>query len=432
MNFGLYEIIIFTIGAIFGGASYYFINRNKIKNMAANISKSEDIFLQNENLKNIINDFKIVEAKLQNEITNLKEKEKWIEKAETQLKDTFEILAIKALKNNSETLSDRNSEKLGELFKQIKGDWSTQNEKLKNLFEPLGKGLDKMEKQVNDLEKNREGAYKGLMEQISNLEKSQFRLENATVNLTQALKSSSTRGRWGEIQLRRIVEMAGLVNHVDFDEQASGADGRPDMIIRLPKEGIIPVDSKAPMKSYLESTESDSENVRKEKMIEHAKSVRNHMKNLSQKAYWEQFNDRTPEFVTMVIPYEGGLSAAFECDPNLLEDALKNKVLIVSPVTLLALLKAVSFGWMQLHLAENGRKIAEQGIQLYKRLYTFTEHLGKIGKNLKATVNSYNSSVGSLQSRIFPAAEKLKELGADNKSLPELNIIDDNIRTTEQ
>jgi DNA recombination protein RmuC len=199
------------------------------------------------------------------------------------------------------------------------------------------------------------------------------------------------------------------------------------MLIHLPNKGIIPVDSKAPMNAYLESQELQDEDARKRKLDEHARSMRNHMKVLSQKAYWSQFQ-RSPEFVVMVVPYDSGLTAAFERDGKLLEDALENKVLIVSPVSLLALLKVIAYGWLQLQLAENAQKIAEQGKELYSRFVTFSGHLGDMGRKLNQTVQSYNKSVGSLESRILPSIQRLKEMGTGTGDPPETAPIDSQAR----
>ncbi len=375
-----------------------------------------------------INALEIEKAGLQKELEALKEKSEWLRKSEQELENTFEALASKILRSNSEQYINRAKEQIDKLFKQIKGDWGTHKEELKGLVDPLGKNLEKMEKQVNELEQKREGAYEGLIEQITQLGQTQRRLESAATGLTQALKSSSARGRWGEVQLRRLVEMVGMVKHVDFEEQIKAGEGRPDMIIHLPQKGIIPVDSKAPMGSYLDGMEAEDEALRQQKFKEHAKSMRAHMKSLAQKAYWEQFQKNVPEFVVMVVPYEGGLAAAFRADAKLLDDAINNKVIIVSPVTLLALLKVVAYGWLQIQLAESARDIAEQGKQLYERLLTFAKHIQNMGKHLNQTTGDYNKMVGSLQRRVLPAAEKLKEMGAGTKEVPEISEIDSHIR----
>lgn len=368
-----------------------------------------------------IQDLEIEKTKLKKEIENRDEKLQWAENAKEQLKNSFESLASKILQNNSEEYIKRAKEQIDSLFKQIKGDWDTQEQKIKKLVDPLDKSLDKMDKKVNQLEKSRQGAYEGLIEKIKNIGETQQHLEKATTDLTHALKSSQSRGKWGEIHLKNIVQMAGMTEHVDFDEQFNTEKGRPDMIIHLPQEGIIPVDSKAPMKSYLAGMQETDEEKKEHKFEMHAKSVRNHMRSLAKKAYWEQFEENVPEFVVMAIPYEGGLSVAFQKDPKLLEDAIKNKIIIVSPITLMALLKVIAYGWLQITLAENAQEIAEQGKELYERLAPFVDHIQSLGKNLRKTNLSFDKMVGSYERRLKPSVDRLKEMGAGTKELEKID-----------
>ncbi len=358
-----------------------------------------------------------------------REKFRWLENAEEKLRDSFNALASQALRNNSTQFINQAKEQMETIHRVMKGDWNTQKQEMVNIVNPLEKDLEKLDRQVRALEEKREGAYKTLETHIVELSRAQGELRNATVTLSQALKSSSVRGKWGEVQLRRIAEMAGMLEHVDFNEQiqAEGGTGKPDMIIRMPGEGIIPVDSKVPMNSYLDAHEADNENIRKSKLGEHARSLRNHMKSLAQKAYWAQFAS-SPEFVVMLVPYESGLSAAFTEDPSLLEDALANRVIIVSPATLLALLKVASMGWMQLRLSRNARKIADQGKELYNRFGVFTNHFAEVGKKLTDSVTSYNRAVGSMETRVLPSARKLKELGAGSTDIGEIPGIEQQAR----
>ena len=351
------------------------------------------------------------------------ERMKWLEMTQEKMKESFKALSADLLSSNSAQFLNQAREKLSEVLELQKRDWGLHKEEFKGMVEPLGKNLEELDKQIREMEQKREGAYQGLIQQITQLGTSHQELQKTTINLTQALKSTTIRGRWGEIQLRRIVEMAGMISYVDFNEQVTVDEGRPDMLIHLPNQGIIPVDSKAPMNAYLESQEIADEDNRQRKLEEHAKAMRNHMKSLSQKAYWSQF-PRSPEFVVLVVPYDSGLTAAFERDGKLLEDALQNKVLIVSPVSLLALLKVIAYGWLQLQLAENAQKIADQGKELFSRFVTFSGHLGEMGRKLNLTVQSYNKSVGSLESRIIPSIQRLKEMGAGSAEIPEVSQID--------
>lgn len=383
--------------------------------------------LQQLRLANRFNALMIENTRLQKDLESDAEKMKWLELTQDKLKETFKALSADMLNINSSQFLQQAREKLGEVLELQKRDWGLQKEEFKSLVDPLGKNLDELDKQIRQIEQKREGAYQTLINQVTQMGTSYQDLQKTTINLTQALKSTTVRGRWGEVQLRRIAELAGMVSYVDFNEQVTVEEGRPDMIIHLPKEGLIPVDSKAPMNAYLEAQEMTDEDSRGKKLDEHAKSMRNHMKSLSQKAYWSQFT-RSPEFVVMVVPYDPGLTAAFERDGTLLEDALQNKVLIVSPVSLLALLKVVAYGWMQLQLAENAQKIAEQGKELYSRFVTFAGHLSEMGKRLNSTVHSYNKAVGSLESRILPSVQRLKEMGAGSGEMPVVEQIESQSR----
>jgi DNA recombination protein RmuC len=370
---------------------------------------------------------KIENAQLKKDIEADLERMKWVEITQEKLKETFKALSSDLLNANSAQFLTQAKEKLNEILELQKRDWGLHKEEFKSLVDPLNKNLSELDKQVHELEQKREGAYRALLQQVTQLGLSYQELQKTTIHLTQALKSSTIRGRWGEVQLRRIAEMAGMISHVDFDEQVTVEDGRPDMVIYLPNQGIIPVDSKSPMNAYLESQEIQNEEIRQKKLVDHAKAMRNHMKSLAQKAYWSQFN-RAPEFVVMVVPYDSGLTAAFEKDGKLLEDALANKVLIVSPVSLLALLKVIAYGWLQLQLADNAQKIADQGKELYNRFVTFSGHLSDLGKRLDSTVQSYNKAVGSMESRILPSVQRLKEMGTGTDELPEMPRIDSQSR----
>ncbi len=336
------------------------------------------------------------------------EKLQWMEKARHELADTFAALSSKALRDNSSQIINQSRE---------------------SIFRPLDRELQKLEKQVQALESKREGAYRSIETHVVNLQKAFGEMQSTTHSLASALKSSSVRGTWGEVQLRRIAELAGMVDHVDFEEQKSADRGssRPDMIVYLPGGGIIPVDAKAPMSAYLEAFESRDEQVRRNGLTAHANSIRKHMRDLSGRAYWDQF-ENAPEFVAMMIPYESGLSAAFTVDPKLYDEALSSRVIIVSPATLLALLKAVSAGWLQLRLEENARSIAELGKELLDRFNTFNDHFGKIGKSLDGAVESYNAATGSMQSRVIPTLRRMKELGTGGEEPVENQPLDSRAR----
>lgn len=356
---------------------------------------------------------------------------RWLEAAETKLRDAFSSLAASALQNNTRQFLQQSRDQVDQLLKQVRGDWGTHREELKGLVSPLEKTLEKLDAEVREMERKREGAYQGLFQQVSQLGRAHQDLQSATSSLTEALRSSTRiRGRWGELQLRRIAEMAGMADHVDFEEQAAGEQGRPDMIVHLPNEGVLPVDAKVPMEAYLDAVEQKDETIARQKLAEHARVVRGHMRTLSGRAYQSQF-PRTPDFVVMLVPYESGLAAAFHADQCLLQDALDNKVLVVSPVTLFALLKSVAYGWLQWTLSDNAKRIAEEGQVLYDRLRVFAEHLGTLGKRLDSGVEAYNAAVGSLVSRVFPSAGRLREMGAGASELSEPEPVETRPRTLE-
>jgi DNA recombination protein RmuC len=263
---------------------------------------------------------------------------------------------------------------------------------------------------VRELETKREGAYSSIGTQLEGLNKLQDSLRQQTTSLAQALKAPTVRGRWGEIHLRRLVELCGLEKHVDFSEQEGNQSSRPDMIVRLPERGIVPVDAKVPLDAFLKAMETDSEEARRALLAQHAQAFRARVRELSQRAYWDQF-ETMPEVVIMFVPVEASVSAAFLADRDLFEDAFQNKVLITSPISLFAVLKAVAFGWQQQQVAENAEQIAAQGKTLYERVTTFVDHLAGIGKSLEGSVKKYNEAVGSLESRVLPAAKRLSELG---------------------
>jgi len=327
-----------------------------------------------------------------------REKNVWTEDAKEQFKNTFRVLATDELESRSSQLK------------------TTAKEELTGVIAPLKEELTKLDKQVRDLEAKREGAYSSLGAQLQGLHNLQDSLRQQTTTLAQALKSPTVRGRWGEIHLRRLVELSGMGRHVDFSEQETTDAGRPDMVIRLPEKGIVPVDSKVPLDAFLRAMDTEDEEARRQLMAEHARAFRGRIRELAQRAYWEQF-ERIPEVVVMFVPVEASLSAAFQSDRDLFEYALQNKVLVTSPIALFALLRSIAFGWQQQQVAENAEQIAAQGKALYERVATFVGHVAGMGKSLDASVKKYNEAVGSLDARVLPAARRLRELGVGNAEI---------------
>ena len=345
-------------------------------------------------------------------------KNAWIEGAKGELADAFVALSHRNLEQSARSLAERSAELLGRLEDQLNGRLGTHKAELAGLVGPLREHLARLEAQVRALEEKREGAYGRLAEQLRALAEQQRTLQQATTTLGQALRSSSARGQWGELQLRRVVELAGMKAHVDFDVQVHTSAGRPDLVVRLPGGALLPVDAKAPLAAYLAALEAESDAERAARLAEHARALRARVKELAAKAYWNAF-DPGPDLVVVFVPSEAALAAAFEADGRLLDDAIAQKVLPAGPVTLVALLKAVAYGWQQQALSENARRIADSGRVLIERLDTLTGALAEVGRGLEKSVNAYNRAVGSFQSRLAPALRRFRDhLGEDEGSEP--------------
>ncbi len=356
------------------------------------------------------------------------EKLAWSEQAERRLRESFEALAAQALHSNAEAFVRQTREQLDGTVKQIKGDWSAQREQFANLVQPVEKSLKTLDDQVRQMEQKREGAYRSLEQHIGELQKAQRELRDETGHLRSALTTNSrAQGHWGELQLRRIVELSGMLSHVDFDEQVQAGDQRPDMVIHLPNGADIPVDAKTSMEHFAKASAAGDEPTRRAALKAHAAAMRGHVRSLGAKEYWSKLGP-SPEVVVMFVPSEACLGASFEEDPQLIEDGLRQHVLLATPVTLYGLLKAIAFGWQQQAMAENARAIAEEGKSLCERLAVFLNHLQKTGRNLDATVRAYNEAVGSAESRVMPSARRLRELKATDRELEGAAPVDQQVR----
>lgn len=365
---------------------------------------------------------------LASEQEQAREKLALLDEAKQKLADAFKALAAEALRSSNTSFLELAKTQLEKFQESAKGDLAKRQTAIDELVKPVKESLGKVDAKLVEIEKSRIEAYSGLTEQVKSLWETQKELRGETANLVRALRRPQVRGRWGEIQLRRVVEMAGMLEHCDFIEQQSiDTDNgrlRPDMVVHLPGHRTIAVDSKAPLEAYLEAIEAPDDETRAAKLREHARQVRNHISILGKKSYAEQL-DRSPDFVVLFLPGEVFYLAALEHDPGLLEAGIKDKVLITAPTSLIALLRAAAYGWREEQLAENAQKISELGQDLYKRLATLGGHLSSIGNALDRCVKNYNEAVGSLERYVLPGARRFKELGAGTGAeIVELQPID--------
>jgi DNA recombination protein RmuC len=346
---------------------------------------------------------------------NLEEQRRLLEEAQVRLRDAFSALSADALAKNNQAFLQLARENFAVLSKEASGSLDQRNAQVDAQIKPLREMLGQYQQRLGDIEKSRTESYSMLREQLGTLAETQRTLNVQTNQLVTALSRPSTRGQWGEITLRRLVELSGMTRRCDFVEQASvdGEEGklRPDMIVRMPGNRHVIIDSKAPLEAFLDAASAPDDDTRRVCLQRHAQQVRTRCRELSLKSYWSQF-DNTPEFVVMFLPGEAFLYAAVEADGSILEDALKNHIIIATPTTLIALLKAIEFGWRQEEITENADKIRELGGQLYDRIATLTDHFDKLGRSLDSTVDAYNRFVGSMQTRVLATARKMNDLGA--------------------
>jgi DNA recombination protein RmuC len=415
------QFLFLLVGVMIGFLIGKFLSDSKLKNAFQNKLSAIEHQLHEEKLKNVQ-----LQGKLENETG--------LNKAMNEhLKDTFEAMSAKVLKSNNESFIQLANETMKGFMMKAESDHSKRAESINHLIKPLKDSLDRHEKLVLEFQSGNNKAMGSLKTYLEELGKSQKSLEKETGALVAALKNPKVRGRWGEIGLKRIVEFSGMSDYCDFDEQISTNTNegrlRPDMIINLPESRKIIVDSKVPLNAYLDSLETVDENEKKQLIVAHAKAVQQHVKSLSAKAYWSQF-DNSIDFVVLYIEVESAFATALHENPRLVMEGLQNRIVFATPTTLIALLQTVAYSWKQQKAGENAKKIIDSSRELHERIVIFNNYLQKLGQNLNSVVGTYNQAIGSWESRVAPSIKKMEELGvsSDKKEIQELIVVEKGAR----
>jgi len=434
---------LLVIGLGLGLAGAWLLARSRLSLLAGRLERSEQDLARAradlEEKSGLLGQAQVQIARLQADLEHERragaEKLALLDEAKTALADAFKALSAEALRFNNEAFLELAKANLEKFQVQARGDLELRQKAVEGLVQPIKVSLEQVSGQINELEKARREAYGSLTEQVRSLAVSQEKLHSETSNLVKALRRPQVRGRWGEIQLKRVVEMAGMMPHCDFTEQQSvqTEDGllRPDLIVRLPGGKNVVVDAKAPLEAYLNAVEAQDEVERQRFLQQHAQQIRAHVAKLGQKAYWSKL-EATPEFVIMFLPGESFFSAALELDPRLIEEGVRQRVILATPTSLIALLRAVAYGWQQERIAESAQQISQIGRELYDRLSVLTSHFERLGNSLDKAVDAYNRSIGSLEGRVLASARRFLDLGIDSdKKLDELPVVDKKARAIE-
>ncbi len=395
------DIVFILVGLAIGAALGWFIAQSRA---AASIERARLATEQVAKLEAELTSLRARATELETERGALKE-------AQAKLLESFKALSADALRSNNQSFLELARETFGKLHQQSADELGKRQQAIDSLVKPLKESLEKVDAKIGEIEKARAGAYGQLSEQLKSLGTAQVSLQAEAAKLTTALRSTTTAGTWGELQLRRVVEMSGMSSYCDFTEQQSAGGFRPDLIVRLPGGQQIVIDAKAPNDAYREAVNASDDNIRSARLAEHAAKVRAHIDALGAKDYWAQFQP-SPEFVVLFLPGDQFLSGALQGDPSLIDRAIAKKVLLATPATLIALLKATAYGWRQEDVSRNAQVIADLGRQLYDRIAGFADNLDKVGRGLETASKAYNSAVGSFEQTLLPGARKFSELGA--------------------
>lgn len=397
------------IGLVVGAALGWFIAQAR---SAASVERAR---LATEQVAKLEADLTTLRARA----TELETERGALKEAQAKLLESFKALSADALRSNNQSFLELARESFGKLHQQSADELGKRQQAIDSMVKPLKESLEKVDAKIGEIEKARSAAYGQLSEQLKSLTTTQGQLQAEAAKLSTALRSTTTAGTWGELQLRRVVEMSGMASYCDFTEQQTSGSLRADLVVRLPGGQQVVVDAKAPNDAYREAANASDDAVRSTKLAEHAAKVRSHIDQLGGKDYWAQFQP-SPEFVVLFLPGDQFLSGALQADPSLIDRAIAKKVLLATPATLIALLKAAAYGWRQEDVSRNAQIIADLGRALYDRIAGFADNLDKVGRGLETASKAYNAAVGSFEQTLLPGARKFSELGAKGvKELPE-------------
>jgi DNA recombination protein RmuC len=414
-------ILYILVGLVLGALVAYLVTKSGLTAV-----HQKELILKTEEINVLNRQNSILQARVDAQTSSLEE----VRKA---MLDTFKSAASDAMTQNNKQFIDLAKSQLETHVKEAEGNLDERKSAIAEMLKPVKESIDSYKKRIEELEKGSEKTFGQVTEMLSNIQATNASLQKETGALVNALRNPRVRGRWGEIGLKRVVEFSGLSAHCDFIEQVytEGEDSvlKPDMIINLPGNSHVVVDSKLPLDAYLQALETDDENSRNLLFAKHAKDLRDHVNKLSKKQYWSQF-ENTPDFVVLYMEVESALNVALMTDKTLLQDAMNNKIILATPTTLIVVLKSVAMSWQQHNITENALKIMEAAMDFYGRVNVFADHLDKVGGGLKSALKGYNDAIGSWESRVLPAGRKLEQLKAtDNKNvLPDFEIIDKPVR----